>query len=87
MLVAILLLYSVNCGDPLSLITEKILTSNGAVSVLGYSHPAMEETSVNFMCSPNHVLFGPHAVTCMGNGEWEPDPREVKCKGEKLNYV
>ena len=25
-----------------------------------------------------HVI-GPNSSTCMGNGEWEPDPREVRC--------
>ena len=52
-----------------------------SVSVSGYSHPAMEGANVNFTCSPQHVLIGPHSATCMENGEWEPDPREVECKG------
>ena len=25
------------------------------------------------------MLVGLSSSTCMGNGEWEPDPREVNC--------
>ena len=67
----------------LILLVGKFLTMNDAISVLDYIHPAMEGTNVNFTCSPNHALFGPHLSTCMGSGEWEPDPGEVECKGEK----
>ena len=49
----------------------------------GYSDPALEGTSVTLECtSPNLVHMGPNITTCMGNGEWEPDPRDVKCVGE-----
>ena len=41
----------------------------------------MEGANVNFTCSPQHVLIGPRSAMCIGNGEWEPDPREVECKG------
>ena len=74
---------SINCGNPLNLVNGQNLARNDSmISVLGFSHPAMEGASVNFVCSPNHVLFGPHSATCMGNGEWKPDPREVECKGD-----
>ena len=44
--------------------------------------------SVSFSCLPGMVLNGPNSTTCMENGEWEPDPREVACNGKtKINYV
>ena len=53
------------------------------IQVIGYSDPALEGTSVTLKCSsPNLVLMGPNTTTCMGNREWEPDPRDVNCAGE-----
>ena len=49
----------------------------------------MERTTVTFQCQcPEHVITGPNTTTCMGNGEWEPDPREVECKGilDSMHY-
>ena len=45
--------------------------------------PALEGNTVAFSCPLGMVLTGPNATTCMGNGEWEPDPREfkVQCRG------
>ena len=43
---------------------------------------------VTFACPPGQVLIGRNTSTCKGNGEWEPDPREVECKGEsEYHYV
>ena len=33
-----------------------------------------------------HVI-GPNSSTCMGNGEWEPDPREVRCIRKTSNVL
>ena len=53
------------------------------IRVIGYRDPALEGTSVTLECSsPNLVHIGPNTTTCMGNGEWEPDPREVNCIGK-----
>ena len=49
--------------------------------VMDYMDPAIEGTTVTFECPPEHVLIGPNTTTCMGNGEWEPDPRDLACKG------
>ena len=48
----------------------------------GYSIPnvALEGDSVSFACSSGFLLTGPNSSTCMGNGEWEPDPRAVACR-------
>ena len=47
---------------------------------------ATEGTTVTFGCPAYYVLVGPNTTTCMGNGKWEPDPREVECKGILLLY-
>ena len=46
--------------------------------------PALEGAVLSFDCPPQYVLVGPTTTTCMGNGEWEPDPREVKCIGNMM---
>ena len=33
-----------------------------------------------------HVI-GPNSSTCMGNEEWEPDPREVRCIRKASNVL
>ena len=40
-------------------------------------------TNATFNCPPGMILTGPSATVCMENGEWEPDPSEAMCKGEK----
>ena len=51
--------------------------------IADYSHPAIEGTNVSFNCPPGLVLTGPSVLMCMGNGEWEPDPSQVKCNGKE----
>ena len=61
---------AVKCNTPL---TEENVIAN-------YSYPALEGTNVTFTCSaPSLVFNGSNSSTCMGNGEWEPDPMDVKC--------
>ena len=70
--------YVVKCTSPLRLLTEhnKQLTLN-------YSNPALEGTIAVFSCSSSgYLLTGPSTSTCMGNGEWGPDPRQVQCEGK-----
>ena len=70
-----------NCGDPLEQPTDHhdIFRS---VMALGFSNPALEGNSVNLNCPPGLMLIGPNVSTCMRNGKWEPDPREVACQDE-----
>ena len=42
--------------------------------------PVMEGFVVSFSCCSEFILAGPNSSTCMSNGEWEPDPREVECR-------
>ena len=47
----------------------------------------MEGATIKFECPREHILIGPSTTTCMGNGEWEPDPREVECRGTLLKLL
>ena len=55
---------------------------NNFTTVTGYKDLAVEGANVTFACPPGLVLTGPNTTTCMGNGEWEPNPMEVNCTGE-----
>ena len=48
---------------------------------LDYVDPALEGQNITFTCPPRQILNGSNSSTCMMNGEWEPDPREVECTG------
>ena len=50
---------------------------------MGYNEISMEIT-VTLSCPTGLALTGPNSSICMGNGEWEPHPREADCKGEKI---
>jgi hypothetical protein len=49
---------------------------------VGYVDPALEGQAIMFICPRGQILNGSNSATCMGNGEWEPDPREVECTGK-----
>jgi hypothetical protein len=56
----------------------------GSLDVQNYSEPAFIGTMISFNCSlPEEVLIGPNTVTCMDDGQWEPDPHQtnIGCKG------
>ena len=54
-----------------------------------YDYPALdvEGASVTFACPPGLMLSGPNTSTCIGNGEWEPDPRDVECKSKLILVI
>ena len=53
-----------------------------SLNIPDYSEPAAVGTTVSFNCSNlAEVLIGPNSSTCVGNGRWEPDPREAVCIG------
>ena len=57
---------------------------NDSIKVTGNTQdiPVMKGTTVSFSCRPGLLLSGPSSSTCMGNGEWEPDPRKVECRSK-----
>ena len=69
--------YLVTCGHPFQ---DKISVDE-YITINGYMDPALEGAVLTFVCPLEHTLVGPNSTTCMGNGEWELDPREVECKG------
>ena len=73
---------TVNCGNP-----TKTVFSWEVITDVGYSDNsiAMEGAVANFSCPPGLVLTGPSTTTCMENGEWEPDPAYLDCKGIKFS--
>ena len=73
---------AVACGYIIEDLSDIDPQNNIMVSGLGYGKPPLEGESVNFSCPPKSMLIGPNSTTCMGNREWEPDPKEVACKGK-----
>ena len=57
---------------------------NSSLIVSTYRAPALEGVVVYFTCANRLVLTGPNSTTCMSNGEWEPDPKDLKCKGQHV---
>ena len=53
-----------------------------SVQVMGYSEPALEGMNIMFLCLLRYLLMGANLSTCTENGEWEPDPRDVECRGK-----
>ena len=65
----------------------QILSSDDSVRVTSYRNPTMEGTMIAFSCPPQLILTGSNTSTCMGNGEWEPDPKQTRCEGELINIM
>ena len=57
------------------------------VFVMEYSDPSLEESSVTFGCPSGLVLVGSNTSTCMENGQWNPDPENVECRGNSVHIV
>ena len=52
------------------------------IEIIGYRDPAVLGNTTTFICRSlfKSALVGPDSSTCMGNGKWEPDPREVELR-------
>ena len=68
--------YTARCSYPLNEDESRNITGYSA------SIPALEGTIIMFSCAYGLELIGSTISTCMGNGEWEPDPGNIECKGE-----
>ena len=73
--------HAVKCEDPTSQINSRSVTASD------FRNPAVEGHNVMFSCPSGLMLTGPNTSTCMGNGEWEPDPGELKCLGDKNTLI
>ena len=68
--------YTAKCED----VQRQLGSDNGSGRVIDYSDPASEGTNIILECSSPNLVH--NTTTCVENGKWEPDPREVKCIGE-----
>lgn len=57
-----------------------------SIAVMGYHNPAVLGANATLICPFDQKLIGPNITTCVETGEWEPDPRNVKCKGYRLKF-
>ena len=57
------------------------LSQATGVIINGYKAPALEGQNVSFSCPTGLELTGLNTTTCTENGEWEPDPFNLKCEG------
>ena len=63
-----------NCGHPMI---------NELIRVVGYDEndlPTEQGTTINLTCPSAISITGQHSITCMENGEWEPDPTSILCQ-------
>lgn len=79
LLIIIIICYTVRCVHPLHLlVNEQLMIKAESPQLL---MPSNINVSLSFSCKSPGVLTGPNSATCMEDGNWEPDPREVECKG------
>ena len=69
---------TVTCPEPHSAFGDQ------SVRVSSYRNPAIEGTTVTFSCPDGLTLTGSNASTCTGNGEWKPQLKTIKCKGNPI---
>ena len=55
------------------------VANNSKPSVTYSDIRLIEGTMVDVICPPGMVLNETMSVACARNGEWEPDPQDVKC--------
>ena len=72
-----------NCGYPLEQKPSHISESE-MITDPGYDVPSdwpiIEGTNATYSCPREFALIGPGTSTCMENGLWAPNPRDVKCR-------
>ena len=61
--------------------------TNKNITVVGYKKPAIEGSTIHFICPPQLDLCGSRTSICSADGQWKPDPREIECKGESLHII
>ena len=67
-------MYAGMCSNPMAL--------DNNIRIVGYNDQMLEGDHITFICLSGLVLNGSNSSMCVGNGEWEPDPREVNCISE-----
>ena len=71
------------CGHP------KLLSTCGdsVPKVVAYDGLPIEGSTIRFSCPPGLVLVGSDSAACTENGEWEPDPSGVMCRGKVFTCI
>ncbi|MCG8620954.1 MAG: CCP domain-containing protein [Proteobacteria bacterium] len=64
-----------------SLICDAPVLQPNVQAIVNYSQLLIEGTTLMFTCLPGLTLSGPNTTTCLGNGQWIPNPDLIKCKG------
>ena len=77
----LLYILSAKCEFPLHHLSA---TGGNSVQTTVDRVPPLEGSNVTFSCPPAFVLVGANSSTCSNEGQWEPDPKEVSCKGNFL---
>ena len=74
--------FTANCRHQI-LLTSARYCNDSIPKVVGYHDdlPILEGNTINFVCPPGLALTGPDSTTCTENGDWEPDPSGLKCRG------
>ena len=65
------------------MINDSVMSNDSMVPSVSVQYPTLpvEGSSITFSCPPGFTLIGPNSATCTKNGEWEPDPSGLMCKG------
>ena len=73
MLIIKLTINAAKCGNPGTEIDA------GNITIIGYHEPAVEGSTVAFVCPPELHLSGSRTSVCTREGKWVPDPTKVAC--------
>ena len=59
----------------------KLEDADGSVLVTGYSDPALVGTNITISCltGDGDTGNGAMVLTCMDDGQWDPDPQLIGC--------
>ena len=57
------------------------------ITILDYGDPPIEGTSITLSGLHGLILIGSNTSTCMGNGNWEPDLKRMRCNGELISII
>ena len=66
---------------PTQLLNHPVVVVSGS-----QDSPPIEGQLITYTCPTGFILTGPNASVCTGSREWEPDPGEVDCIGNK-NHI
>ena len=64
------------------------LFADESITIAAYSDPSLVGSIITIDCRFGSISSKNHNTTnnimCLENGEWDPDPNQIKCKGIKI---